>query len=213
MKDRVWDSAGAVAGIVFFALMVIGVGVAGDLDAEPSTPSDEVVRAMVERSDQVTRGTLIALLGLTFFFAFLAYFRRQLQRSEGQDGWLTSMAYGGGLVTAVVLLVLFSVALATTSVESHMDTQVAKVFVVYQWNYVMVFAPPMMAFTIGASLVIVRYGALPRWTGWLGFLVAVTLVMPWIGALVTMAWVLLVSFVLLIQAWRATPTRVGEAGP
>ena len=61
----------------------------------------------------------------------------------------------------------------------------------------------MIAFTLGASLVIVRYAALPRWTGWIGFPVAVTLLIPWIGMFVALAWVLVVSIVLLVQAWRA----------
>ena len=67
----------------------------------------------------------------------------------------------------------------------------------------------MIAFTLGASLVIVRYGALPRWIGWLGFLVTLTLLAPWIGALVTLAWILLVSVALAVQAWSGTSTVVG----
>ena len=72
-----------------------------------------------------------------------------------------------------------------------------------EWRYIWVLAPPLIAFTLGASLVIVRYGALPRWIGWIGFPAAVTLFRPWIGVVVVLAWILVVSIVLLIQAWRA----------
>ena len=114
------------------------------------------------------------------------------------------MAYGGGLVTAAVMLVFMSLELATTAVWDYgSDTQVAKTLIALQWRYVWVFAPPMIAFTLGASLVIVRYGSLPRWVGWIGFPVSVTLLVPWIGVVVAMAWVLIVSIVLLVQAWRA----------
>ena len=49
-------------------------------------------------------------------------------------------------------------------------------------------------------MVIVRYAALPRWIGWIGFPVAVTLFIPWIGRFVAEAWILVVSIVLLIHA-------------
>ncbi|MFQ6030174.1 MAG: hypothetical protein ACE5Q6_22095, partial [Dehalococcoidia bacterium] len=134
---------------------------------------------------------------------FLAYFRSRLQRAEGEGGWLTSMAYGGGLVTAAVMLVFISLDLATTAVWDYgPDTQVAKALIALEWRYVWVLAPPMIAFTLGASLVIVRYAALPRWIGWIGFPVAVTLLVPWIGVFVAVVWVLVVSIVLLIQALR-----------
>ena len=114
-----------------------------------------------DRSDLAEIGSLIALSGLVFFFGFLAFLRRQLQQAEGEVGWLTSMAYGGGLVTVAMVLIGLSFQLATTSASAHLDTQVAKAFYVYQWNYIWVLAPPMIALTLGASLVIVRYGALP----------------------------------------------------
>ena len=121
---------------------------------------------------------------------------------------MTSMAYGSGLVTAAVMLVFISLNLATTAVWDYgSDTQVAKTLIALQWRYVWVFAPPMIAFTLGASLVIVRFGALPRWVGWIGFPVSVTLLVPWIGEIAALGWILLVSIVLLIQAWRAPQPR------
>ena len=173
-----------------------------------STSAAEAASLLEDRRDQVITGSPIGLFGVAFFFGFLAYFRSRLQQAESEGGWLTSMAYGGGLVTAVVLLGWISLDLATTAVWNYEpDTQLAKTLIVLQWRYIWVFAPPMIAFTLGASLVIVRYAALPRWVGWIGFPVAVTLLVPWIGVAVVTAWVLVVSIVLLIQAWRAPQPR------
>ncbi len=209
MKNRIWDSVGALSGVLFTVLVSVGLGMAGSADVEPDDPSAEIARVFVDRSDQAGLGTMIGLLGLVFFFGFLAYFRRRLQQAEGEGGWLTSVAYGGGLVTAAMLLLTMSMQLATTSVSADVDTVVSKVFATWFWNSVWVFAPPMIAFTLGASLVIVRYGALPRWIGWIGFPVTLTLLAPWIGAAVTLAWILLVSLVLTYQAWR-TQTSASE---
>ncbi len=214
MNDRIWDSVGAATGAVAIALMLLGVTLAaGGESPEPSQPSADIARVFIEQSDQTEQGGMITLVGLAFFFGFLGYFRRRLQQAEGEGGWLTSTAYGGGLVTAAMLLVLASMQLATTSVSEGTEPVVAKVFVLYFWNFVFVFAPPMMAFTLGASLVIVRYRALPRWTGWLGFVVALSLLLPWIGAPLVFAWVLIVSLVLLVQVWRAPQPEGAVAEP
>ncbi len=209
MKDRIWDIVGPLTGIVFVVLLVLSMGIRGnfraDLDGSiTDTSAAEAANVLVDRRDKVANGSYIGLLGLAFFFGFLAYFRSRLQRAEGEGGWLTSMAYGGGLVTAAMLLVSISLDLATTAVRDYgPDTQVAKALIALEWRDIWVLAPPMIAFTLGASLVIVRYAALPRWIGWIGFPVAVTLLIPWIGVALFVAWVLVVSIVLLIQAWRA----------
>ena len=159
---------------------------------------------MADRSDEAEAGSIIALIVILTFFWFLAYLRHRLQRAEGDDGWLTSVAFGGGLVTAVVFLVILSVELATTSIDANSpETQVAKTFFVYGWNYSLVFAPPMMALTAATSLVIVRHGPLSKWIGWLGFLVTLSLLLPWMGAPITLVWLFIVSTMLLIQALRA----------
>ena len=209
MKDRIWDIAGPLTGIVFVVLLILSFEIRGsardDLDGYiTDTSAAEAANVLVDRRDQIANGSFIGLFGLVFFFGFLAYFRSRLQRAEGKGGWLTSMAYGGGLVSAAVMLVLISLDLATTAVRDYgPDTQVAKALIVLGWRNVWMLAPPMIAFTLGASLVIVRYAALPRWIGWIGFPVAVTLLIPWIGMFFAVAWVLVVSIVLLIQAWRA----------
>ena len=129
MKDRAWDIAGALTGIVFVVLMFVSMAVAGDPDLEPGDPSAKIATVLAIRSDKVETASMIGLVGLAFFFGFLGYFRRRLQQAEGEGGWLAEVAYGGGLVTAAMLLVLLSMQLATTSVSGHQDTQVAKVFV------------------------------------------------------------------------------------
>ena len=100
--------------------------------------------------------------------------------------------------------------LATTSVSNYgADTQVAKTLFALQWNYIWLFAPPLIALTAGASAVIIRFRALPRWIGWLGVVVAVSLLMPWIGVIIFLGWVVVVSAVLLLRTRRlsATPSR------
>ena len=120
MQDRIWDIVGALTGIVFVVLLVVNLGISGsvrdDLDGYlTDTSADKAASVLVDRRDQVRIGSNIGLIGLAFFFGFLAYFRSRLEQAEGESGWLTSMAFGGGLVTAAVMLVFISIELATTA--------------------------------------------------------------------------------------------------
>ena len=132
--------------------------------------------------DQREIGGYIILFGWLSFFWFLAFFRHQLQIAEGEGGWLTSVAYGGGLVAAALILVAVALNFSTTAVSNYgPDNQVAKTLVVLGWNSIWVIAPPLIAFSTAASIIIVRFRALPRWIGWGGILPSVSLLMPWIG--------------------------------
>ena len=194
---------GAVTGILFVVLVVVGLVVTDAPDSEPSDNSAAIAAELENDRDQREVGGVIGLFGWLSFFWFLAYFRRHLQEAEGEGGWLTSVAYGGGLVAAAVVLVAMALGFATTAVSNYgSDTQVAKTLVVLGWNSIVVIAPPLIALTAAASIIIVRYKALPRWIGWIGILPTVSLLMPWIGAPVFLAWILVVSGALLAKAWR-----------
>ena len=204
-KGLVWDLVGPVCGIVFIVLIVVGAGVAGEHDVEISDSSADIARELEDKSDQVDVGSLISLVGFVFFFWFLAYFRRHLKQAEGEDGWLTSVVYGSGLVGTAMILVLISLSLATTSGDYDPDPQAAKALFALTWNYIWVIGPPLIAFTAAASIVIIRFAALPRWIGWIGILVALSSFMPWMGILFFFPWILVVSVALLIRTWRSQP--------
>ena len=200
-KNKIWNVAGAFTGVIFVVLVAIGSGIGGDRIEPTDAPSD-IARALMDRGDVARLGSIISLVGILFFFPFLAYLRNRLRKAEGEDGWLTSTAYGGGLVTAAMLLVVETLNLASLSISAGVDPVVAQVLVVLSWRFFWVLAPPLIAFTLGSSLAIVRYSALPRWLGWVGFVVSLTLLAPWIGILFAMPWILLVSLTLTYQAWN-----------
>ncbi len=87
---------------------------------------------------------------------------------------------------------------ATNAIEQA-DAQVAKTFFAIQWNYILLFAPPLIALTLAASIIAIRDRALPQWLGWVGVVVALFLLMPWVGVFIFLGWTLLTSVVLLLK--------------
>ncbi len=198
-SKKIWKLVGAFSGVLSVVLMGVGMGIAGDSGVEPTDSPGVIARAFIDRADDAEIGGIIALFGILFFFPFLAYFRTRLRSAEGENGWLTAAMYGGGLVTAAMLLVMHVIGAATTAISGGVDPVVAQTLLVLFWNFTLVLAPPMIAFTLAASIVIVRYSALPKWLGWLGFLVSLTLLMPWLGMFVMFLWVLLTSLTMTYQ--------------
>jgi hypothetical protein len=201
-SNKIWKLIGALSGVVFVVLTIVGMGVAGESGVEPTDSPGVIARAFIDGSDDAEIGGMIALVGILFFFPFLAYFRTRLRAAEGEDGWLTAAMYGGGLVTVAMLLVMQVIGQATTVISGGIDPVVAQTLSVLLWNFVWVLAPPMIAFTLAASIVIVRYSALPKWLGWVGFLVSITLLMPWVGMFVMIVWVALVSLTMTYQVLK-----------
>jgi hypothetical protein len=81
MRDHNWDIVGAFTGVLFVGIVLIGLGITGLPNLDPSDSSGTIARTLVDRSDQTELGSLIALVGLVFFSPFLAYLRYRFQQT------------------------------------------------------------------------------------------------------------------------------------
>lgn len=213
VSSSIWDRLGALSGILSVGL-IAGYAILTDpydpaTNPNPTQPSALLAEVLVNNREQARLGAYLGLAGVFLLFWFLGYLRRHLQRAEGEAGWLASVAYGGGLVGAGMVLVAVSFSLATSELSNYGDdTQVAKVFFVYGWNAASVLAPPFGALVAATTAAGLRYRALPRWFGWVSLLItiltlAMSVTMPGIGGLISLVWIGLTSIVLLLRTWRA----------
>jgi hypothetical protein len=99
-----------------------------------------------------------------FLLWFVAYLRHRLQAAEGEGGWLASVAYGGGLVSAALMLVAIALELASTVVAQHGgDPAAAKTLFSIGWEYYGVLGPPMGAMAGATAIAGLRHRILPAW--------------------------------------------------
>lgn len=215
MNDRnlIWDRLGALSGIVFVVLFIIGTSISPDGGAPSPGADAAVLTNYLAGNGDGFRHQAGFLLAATFFLiCFVAYLRLHLQRHEGEDGWIASAAYAGGLITAGLFLVMGSLGLAQgVAVNEGADIQVSSMLNVLAWDFISA-AGPSLGLLIGATSVAgLRYAALPRWVSWTGVPIAVLLVAgtvisaAWYGFMLSMPWLLLVSSVLLVRTWKAVP--------
>ena len=198
----------ALTGAVGVLLNVVAASLAdpyrSGLDPDPTDASPLIARALAEIRDEARIGLLLSSIGAFLLIWFVAYLRGHLQGHEGEGGWLSGAAFGGGLVAIALLLVANSMTLAATEITDYSgETVIARVFLTHGWNYFYVVSPPLMALVAASSIVALRFRALPRWLGILGL---VMLVLPFVvgaglGAMLGLLWILLASIVLAVVGY------------
>ena len=196
-----WNRLGAVSGLVAVVVIAVAAGTSGSFDenVEPADSAMTIAEALAHRD--IGAGPVIALAGTLIFLLFASYLRRHLTRR--QDSWLADVFYGGAMLVVVAIFAFATLDLAMDALDDpRSNPEIAKTLFVMEWNAVWLFAPGVIAAAAAAAAMSIRFGALPRWLGWLAVLVALTGLMPWIGALVFIGWIGIVSVTLVVQQFR-----------
>jgi hypothetical protein len=167
MADPRWERLGAATGIVFVLLTLLALFIGGQ-------PAPDVVQYFIDNRGRLLVQSFLAGLASIFFLWFLGSVWSYLRAAEGGTGRLSAVAFAGGILTMVFLMLSLTVtyALADRMAElSPPDTSRAFYALVIQASDLTFF--PVVAFTGASALVILRTKALPAWLGWLGIVVAV----------------------------------------
>ena len=198
MSDRMWRRLGAAGGIFYVVLALLGNDVIGG--TRPGI------------------GLLVELLGFVFFAFFLGSLWAFLRSAEGEGGWLSAAAFGGGLVALAVRIASVAPVLAVRASEG-MDPGTAKALLAMNGASFDITFLPLGVMLLATAIVAVRTGALPRWLGWASVVVALGLLGALSAAVVSPSppeWVFLAM--LLFALWTVTTSivlirRAGEPDP
>jgi hypothetical protein len=205
-----WNRWGPLAGALGVVCFVVAIVIYGTGPSD--TASDrEIVDYFAKSSNQTKY-----VVAFYFFFAafllmlvFLASLRTVLVEAEGVPGRLTALAYAGGVASAVLLLAAnaFFAAPAITAKDSDkfvLDPNTYRF--INDTGYVFFVTGVMAAvlMVVATSLIALRTGVFPGWFAWIGFLVAVTLVVAFffVPVFILWGWILVVSGFMLLSARR-----------
>lgn len=113
-----------------------------------------------------------------FLLWFLGTLRTALLAVEGHPGTLTALVFGSGLLTVATYLVWVGIAGqgidSAANLAGYDDATLRNIFVtrVLAEGPVGVGALTRAAMLAAASIVVLRFGGLPKWLGWAGAVVA-----------------------------------------
>lgn len=210
MSTSTWDRRAPLTGLVFVVLAVAGNALQGSTPALHGE-TEAVARFYADKATTIAVGMMLSLVSMFFLAWFLGSLRRQLAASEGGDGWMTSVASGGGVATLCLLAAGFALnsAGALRAREAGITGDVAAVFYDGSLALTGLAASLTMAVLLAATAAItVRFGALPRWFGLTSAVLALLgIVTPvsFVLSLVFPIWVA-VAAVLLMRAQTRTGT-------
>jgi hypothetical protein len=183
MYERTLPRLGAASGALFVVLLF----------GPSSSGSDSTIVVPLE------------LLGLLFFIPFLGYLWSVLRDAEGPGGWLAATALGAGLVGITMKLASVAPGWAARDFGDATATHKA----LDRMNEVAFIAQMLPDGVLLAAIAIVtlRFGALPRWLGWLAAVAAPLLIVNGMfldadfgpAFLLFMLWTLLASVALTFR--------------
>ncbi len=201
--------AGAIAGIVFSVLLIISLVLL--LVALPSNPHDSESLFATQGNTLHTALTLVPFAGIAFLWFMGVVFDRLEDR---EDRFIVTVFLGSGLLFLILLFT--TAAVAGSVILQYTQPNRPAIFGFYEFGDTLareilnVYMVRMMGvFMISTSTLFIRNGIIPRWIAWLGFALALIMVLrlgqleriAWI-ILSFPAWVLLVSIYILIDNYR-----------
>jgi len=211
-----WERWAPVSGLVFvvsFLALFFLFFVPGELPPEAGAAQiTDYYRGRGE-AGFLLMYSLVGLAGAALLW-FTGSLRASLRRIEPAPGRLSATAFGGGLASAILLLAGGATLLAPFSVvlldsRGTLDPVLYSVvggvgFITIDFG--LLGAAVMVA---ASSLVGLRWGGLPAWFAWLGFIVALALVLNilyFFGLFVWVGWMLLASIQLITRPIGSTPS-------
>lgn len=207
MDDKKFEKWGALAGIEFTILLLVGTFIAG----QPPKVTDsaaKITNYFLDNSDQIKIGNLLQGLAIIPFLWFLGTLFGRLRAAEGGSGRVSGIALTGGVITAAMSLVglvflAFGALYPDSAVGSFQLSNIVYGFLGFA----------AATLTVGTSVVVMRSKFLPAWVAWLGEISAIVWIVGAVstastkdvwsailfaGFLVWLVWVVVLS-VLLYQ--------------
>ena len=199
---RAWERYAPLSGVVAVVLWVLGTFLL-EKDDRPEGQDTAAFVAWVEKNDaSIIAGAIVFGFGVVFFLWMLGSLRATLVAAEGGTGRLATIAFAGGVATAVSMM--FTYLPHGQAALDHDDTSATSIDALVHvgdafFGGVELFSIPLL---VATGLAILRFGGLPRWFAWVSLALALILAVPpigWLGVIVGLPlWVLVAS----VLMWR-----------
>jgi hypothetical protein len=171
MHTKRLEQIGGGAGLVFVLLAIAYIFLSPPL--EPTAAPSEVAKLYTDQQFGALFWNWVGSLSFFCYLFFLGTLYSILRRAEGGTGWLSLIAFSGGALFIAIhaLETLSAYVLAWHAAPSG---NLAVVQALFDLQNLVVYYDviPSAAGMVASSLVIVSTRVLPRWIGWMGFVLA-----------------------------------------
>ena len=216
MRRSTLDRLAPLTGIVAIGLIIAGGILSGSTpDANDSTAGIVGFWRLHDTKEIVA--AFLGALGIAFFLWFFGALRSVLRASEGEPGRLAATAFGGFLVFSIGALALLSFQFAAADVadDSGVAPQAIQALSVLQSDFFFPLTAGLLVGMLASAAAVLRFGAFPRWTGYLALVVGILFVTPLFFIAFPLAgiWVIIVCVLMFRAAGASGRAAPASPGP
>ena len=198
-----------LTGVLFVVLLILSFVVSGE-PPDADEPVQEIVDFYVDDKDSIMASVLIGGVAVVSLLFFGAYLRKVFSAAEpAGHGMLSPLVLAGTVIMAVGAGIDMTISFALAEAAEDIDPVAVQSLQALWDNDFMPIAIGIVVLLLSSGLSIVRYGALPKWLGWVAIVLAVVGMTP-IGFVSFMGgalWVIVVSIMLAVRARRSRAAR------
>jgi hypothetical protein len=190
---------------------VTGFVVGGEAPDAFEASAREWVTYVGENDGQILASRLLTLLGVLLFIWFLGALRTALRAAEGELGTWAAVAFGSGIVLAVLVFAATTPLISAAATSGAVEAGAAQALAVSEIGFFYAAEVAAASLLIATGLLALRTGVLPGWLGWASLVIALLLlaVNTPIGFIAFLLgfqlWVIVVSVVLWLRGREAAP--------
>jgi hypothetical protein len=195
-----WERFAPLAGALAVPFWIAAIALISNQAKGSKGP--KILASYQAHSNGILLASLLWSIGVLLFIWFLGTLRTHYAAVEGGTGRLTNLAWGGGLIASGIALLIPAGDVVGALNKNDIDASGAAVLHHLTDGFFVgaEYALPVLFFASAALAL--RYGALPKWLGWLSLVIGVVLLIGPIGwaAFIfgTPIWTLIVS----VSLWR-----------
>lgn len=175
MRDRYWWAP--LLGVLFIAVAIASFIIAGEDPPDLDEGAQAAVDYYVEDKDSIVAGSLVQGVATILFLFFVGVVRSRLRETEVR-GTLSAVAFAGGIVFATGLAVDATINFAAAEAAEDVDPATIHTLAALWHNDWIPFAVGGLTFVLATGLAIVRFGAVAKWLGYAGILLALIMLTP-----------------------------------
>jgi hypothetical protein len=207
MEGKSWLAP--LTGILFVVVAIVGFAIGGE-PKEADEGAQAVADFYVDNKDSVQFSAALETLAAGLLVIFAGILRKFLRAAEGEGQAGSLLVFGGGLILATGLALdatLFFAASEAADADNVDPVVVQSIQAIWD-NDFFPFALGAFVFLLSLGASIIRFGALPKWIGWVALALGVIALTP-IGFVSVMGAAILIVIISVILLMRAR----SEANP
>ena len=176
-----WARWAGVVAVVLWLVSVVIVSTAGAPGEDASEA--EYLAYIQENTDTIILGGFLFMLGCLAFLWFAVVLRERLAAAEGGSRMLSNVAFVGAAAVGAFMMLTPGpeIAAAIIAEEQEVSASAAAAMRMLPEGFLIAAALSAILLMLGSGIVALRTRMFPKVWAWFSFLLALLLVIPWIG--------------------------------